>query len=343
MRLRPDVPRLLELLGIKVRRSGQEWRGFCPEPEHSGRSRRRDSGSWQIDAEGRHYCHSCGFGGGPIVLVMAARGATAGEASRWLIGHFGDALDPDAKVEIADVERKIPTTPRLKIPPAEWLSGGGRLTYDSRKAIEYLHDRGVTDSEIARYDFYATPDVRFAPYRGRIIVPIVVRNQLVDFVARLYVDAGPRAPKALSGKRDEGALKELALWNYDRLDPEASTVYVAEGVWGAMAIIRAGFPNTVATCGSAWSPERTELLAGWDRIVLIPDGDEAGSAMVERCSELRFRHRLEVVELPTRKQPDDFSPAELGELIGRSKTPSFGARLYDSPEIARSWRKVDLE
>lgn len=341
-RLKPPVPELLKLLGIAFRKSGAEWRGFCPEPSHAARSRKRDSGSWQINADGLHHCFSCGYGGGPLRLVATARATTAAEAAAWLVEHFGDELDPESDVRFKADSVKVTPATKLALPPSERLFGPGRKSADAKRAIGYLLNRGVTVEQLERHRFFATPDSRGAPYRARVIVPVIVRGRIVDFVARLYRPADPEFPKALSGKRKEGALKELALWNYDRLSRSDSTVYVAEGVWGALAIERAGFPNVVATCGSAWSPERTELLAGYERIVLVPDGDEAGESMVTRCSGLRFAHSLALAELPRGEQPDTVQPDELRQvLIGARKLTAFGPTV-DSVVSARSWSKTDL-
>jgi DNA primase len=160
-------------------------------------------------------------------------------------------------------------------------------------------------------------------YAGRIIVPIVVGGNLVDFVARLYVEKPDTIPKALSGRRDRGARKELSLWGYDHLDPLIRVVHVVEGVWGGLALLRAGVPNVCAACGSAWSPERTELLAPWETVILIPDGDPAGRKIEQRASSLRFGHEVRVVDLPDGSQPDHFEPAEALERVSVTRPARF--------------------
>lgn len=341
-RLRPETPKLLTALGIKFRRSGREWRGHCPEPTHAARSRKRDSGSWQINDKGQHHCFSCDFGGDAFGLVVTVRGKGLRDAAEWMIEHFGDELDPNTEVTSIERWKTAEPIPDLQIPPSVplWAPNPGP---DAARAIEYLLGRGLERSELGRYHLTATLDRPGVDYRGRVIVPVVVEGRLVEFVARLYVKAGDDIAKALSGRREEGARKELALWNYDRLDPADPTVYVTEGVWGAMALIRAGFSNTTSACGSAWSEDRTRLLNGWPRIVLIPDGDEAGRMMISRCSALRFNSEVFVFPMAPGQQPDDLSAVDLRERLGRPESLRKVSYLGDFESFTRPHLRSDLD
>ena len=80
-------------------------------------------------------------------------------------------------------------------------------------------------------------------------------------------------------------------------------------------MIRAGIPNVVAACGSAWSPERTGLLSPWSEIGIVPDGDLAGSSLPARASSLRFRSRVRVAVLPPGSQPDDLAAEDLRSIV----------------------------
>ena len=329
-KLEVDVPALLEELGIETNHSGDELRGHCPNPDHQARP---GPGSWQIklydDKAGQHHCYACGYGGGLVTLVktvLGLEGQDAGKkAWRWLREFSGHHLP--AGVMPAVWKRKLGRGgkgTRLRLPPETAALWGPDFGPDVEiwRAAEYLHDRGVTNEEIERHRMGAVP-TSARGYAGRIVVPVVVGGILVDFVARLYVEKPDTVPKALSGRRDRGAKKELALWGYDHLDPLVRTVHVVEGVWGGLALLRAGLPNVVATCGSAWSPERTELLEPWETVVLIPDGDPAGRKFERRASSLRFGHEVRVVDLPEGKQPDHFEPAEALERVAETRSARF--------------------
>jgi DNA primase len=332
-----DVPALLAELKIDARRAGNEYRGHCPNPEHV---RRPGPGSWQIRTAGRdaglHTCYGCGFGGGPVQLVQKVLGLpTYGAAFDWIRQFVGEVVPSGAEVRFRRKEVPVVEVPELQVPVgtlALWAHDRTKnRTVDA--ALTYLEGRGLVLADVERYGIGAVPEG--APsYGGRLIVPVVVRDRLVDFVARLFVDRPATVPKALSGRRDQGAVKELSLWGYDELDPGVRVVHVVEGVWGAHAARRAGLPNVVASCGSAWSPERSALLGAWPEICFIPDGDAAGSKLPGRASDLRFRHQVRVAELPAGQQPDTVPPDVLLAAV-RSATavhlaplPTARARPY---------------
>ncbi len=315
-KLRVDLEKLLAELGVDAHRSGNEWRGHCPEPHHqavfgSSAATKQGPGTWQINAEGFHHCYSCKWGGGPITLVAAVLEITGKEAYRWLKGFRGTESLPD-RTE-AWFQRKLPEEPMLRYPTgtrALWRD----VPQELEDAVAYLLGRGLTMAEIERWRIGGVPEHE-RRYGGRVIVPIVIDGRMVDFVARLFVDRPSHISKALSGRRDAGAMKEYSLWGYDELDPSLDTVHVVEGVWGGVACLHAGLLNVTASCGSTWSEERTALLEPWDRIVMIPDGDAAGSQMVARASSLRFGHEVLEVDLADVVQPDRAEPGHLLALV----------------------------
>lgn len=326
-RRRVDVLALLDALGIVGRRSGDQL--VAPCPSHDGQKP-----SWKIrvagDRAGLHHCFSCGFEGGPAALVVAVRKIEL-SAARSFLQAFSTRPAIGPPPTIAQYERKIPEEKRLLYPKgtvALWRSPPEEL----RPAIDYLLGRGLLSEEIERYAIGAVPE-EIRGYGGRVIVPVVVNGVMVDFVARLFVERR-LASKALSGRKDAGARKEYALWGYDELDPALEVAHVVEGIWGRIALLRAGIRNVVAACGSAWSAERTELLAPWPRIVLVPDGDAAGAKLVERAGSLRFDHELAVAQLPDGKQPDDLSLEERRDVVRRARRVQL--RATEKVEI-KSW------
>lgn len=321
-----DVPKLLAELGVEVRKSGNEWRGHCPDPRHqavagSSAATKSGPGTWQINEDGFHHCYSCKWSGGPINLAAAVLGISGKEAYRWVIGLGGGRLPDRTEVWF---ERKLAREPSLKFPPGARALWASDVPQELSEAVEYLESRGLTRAELGRWRIAAVPEGE-VKYPGRVIVPIIVDGKMVDFVARLFVERSDHIPKALSGKKVDGAIKEYSLWGYDELDPSYDTVHVVEGVWGAVACLHAGVRNVVSCCGSSWSPERTELLAPWSRIVMVPDGDEAGSSLLKRAASLRFRHEFLWAELPHGKQPDHLDPLGLKGLLADPKpVPDFG-------------------
>lgn len=334
-----DVRALLQELQIESRKAGNELRGHCPDPAHQTRpgssaATKKGPGTWQIKPKnGYHVCHSCGFGGGPATLVKAVlQLSTWDEAWDWLLDFCGQTLPTGAHSAAwarKGQDPKVQGVVDLPFPPetyAMYRWAVDRMPECVHRAQEFLFARGVTEAEIERHRFGAT-DVTAPTYKSRVIVPVIVEGRLVDYVARLWLPDPPDLlPKALSARTDKGARKELALWGYDDLDPTLKVVIVVEGVWDALHLLRVGIPNVVAVCGSAWSPERTELLAPWPEVVLMPDGDEAGDKLITRASSLRFTHDVKVAVLPRETQPEDHPPPDIRKCIREAHPPVWSTR-----------------
>ena len=59
-KLKVDVAKLLVELGVEARKSGNEWRGHCPDPRHqaiagSSTALKSGPGTWNINVDGFHH------------------------------------------------------------------------------------------------------------------------------------------------------------------------------------------------------------------------------------------------------------------------------------------------
>lgn len=294
-----DVPDLLRELGIKAHRAGAtELVARCPHPDHHHEPGSRGKGSWRITTqEGLHHCFSCGFKGSPVSLFAAVRQVDKRQAIEWLRARYGG--EAIGRTSLAEWPGKDPPRPQLRYPAGTIALWSDPLPPEVAPALAYVRSRGLTYHDVRRYRIGATPPTA-REYAGRVIVPVVVRGVMVDLVARDYL--GSDRPKALSGRADRGAEKALALWGVDDL-PDLDLVVIVEGVWGAVALRAVLGDRVVAACGSAWSSERTDLLAGAREVVAIPDGDDAGRLFGGRL-RAAFGGRCRVVDLPEGGQPD---------------------------------------
>jgi DNA primase len=84
-----------------------------------------------------------------------------------------------------------------------------------------------------------------------------------------------------------------------------------------MVLTQCGFPNTVALMGSSLSEHQEHLLVNaTDRLVLMFDGDEAGTKCLrDFYSRLRRRVFLKEVHLEDGEQPDGLTPERVKELL----------------------------
>ena len=105
------------------------------------------------------------------------------------------------------------------------------------------------------------------------------------FAARRRTD-GEEGAKYVNSPASPVYSKSRVLYALDRAGEairERRFVFVTEGYKDALAMHAAGFTNTVALCGVAFTAGHLRLLAGYtQRIVLLLDADGAGEASMEK-------------------------------------------------------------
>ena len=134
----------------------------------------------------------------------------------------------------------------------------------------------------------APPEVPadYRKMRSRLIFPIRdEKGGLVAFAARRRTD-GEEGAKYVNSPASPVYSKSRVLYALDRAGEairERRFVFVTEGYKDALAMHAAGFTNTVALCGVAFTAGHLRLLAGYtQRIVLLLDADRAGEASMEK-------------------------------------------------------------
>jgi DNA primase len=90
-------------------------------------------------------------------------------------------------------------------------------------------------------------------------------------------------------------------------------VTIAEGVFGALALERAGAPNPTAILGSYLTPEKFNLLKRFETILVATDPDDAGEKVTKSLGTLGRRAR--VIRLGMSRSPDDCTPEELRDVV----------------------------
>ncbi len=128
----------------------------------------------------------------------------------------------------------------------------------------------------------APPEVPadYRKMRSRLIFPIRdEKGGLVAFAARRRTD-GEEGAKYVNSPASPVYSKSRVLYALDLAGEairERRFVFVTEGYKDALAMHAAGFTNTVALCGVAFTAGHLRLLAGYtQRIVLLLDADRAG-------------------------------------------------------------------
>lgn len=302
-RVRVPVPRLLDQLGIRARREGRLWKAVCPNPDHDDKNP-----SWAIVDDnsvrhGSHWCHACGFGGGPWELAAAVLDLPLDEAGAWVwkhvVGGEARALEdrdvPRLRVTLPSArprEMAIPNHVRIpSVDGSEWHP----------RALAYLEGRGIPEWQRTRWHVgYAT----MGRCAWRVFVPVYTGGLLLSYVARAFIDDG-RARYDAGRREDPGCRPDAALFGEPGFDLDVRVATVTEGVFKGFAMERAEAPNPCAILGANnLGADKVKLLAQFDALLVATDPDKAGRECAERISDLCVRY-AEPVRVELDVAPDD--------------------------------------
>ena len=319
---------------VALKRVGRNWVGLCP-------FHKEKTPSFSVNAERQFYhCFSCKVGGDVFKFVqeldkvefmeaveMLSRRANIPvperrSAGRGLRAPLLDALeaaatayeqwlgDPEqgaaarAYLERRGLARETVKQFRLGLAPAGWEN----LT---RKLRGRFRDEALIEARLAgRRD--AGPGSSAGIYdwfRNRLMVPLVsTGGAVVGFGARALAEGDE--PKYLNSPESPVYHKGsylFALEHARRHVPADGEIIVVEGYFDAIALHQAGLKNTVATSGTALTPDQARMLKRLaPRVALTYDGDRAGREAMMRSLGTLLAEGLDVVvvELPDGEDPD---------------------------------------
>jgi DNA primase len=331
---------IVEVIGqtVSLKRVGRNWMGLCPFHQEK-------TPSFSVNAERQFYhCFSCKVGGDVFKFVqetervgfleaveLLSRRAgipvperRAGGVSAGAKGRLLEALEAAATayeqwlwdpgqggsarryLESRGLSRETIRAFRLGVSPAGWDHLANRL--HARFPEDVLVDAGLAMRREAR-EPGARPTGVYDRFRNRLMVPLIATpGSVVGFGARAL--AADDQPKYLNSPETPAYHKGAFLFALDaarRVTPPDGELIVVEGYFDAIALHQAGLANTVATSGTALTPDQARLLRRVaPRVALTYDGDRAGQDAMLRSLGVLLGEGLDVavVDLPAGEDPD---------------------------------------
>jgi DNA primase len=314
---RIDIVDLVSESGVKLRKTGRNFTGFCPF--HANKNTPAfvvwpESGTWRCFGE-------CNEGGDIFKFLMKKENIDFREALTRLAERAGVELPalrqekPEQK-EAFEILRKVLEDARIFY--------AGQLQ-NNPAVLAYLHDkRKLSDATIETFGLGYAPnswdlalkhftargysarnlidaglvterevDARLSKsdsriydrFRHRIMFPIRDENgRMAGFGARVF-DPND-VPKFLNSPETPVFTKGRLLYGLDRARKPiraADQVVIVEGYLDVIALHQAGFENVVSPMGTALTEEQLHLLKRFTRrVVLALDPDSAGQKAVLR-------------------------------------------------------------
>ena len=337
---------------VKLKPAGQNLKGLCPFHKE-----KTPSFTVSLSKEVFH-CFGCGKGGDIFTFLIEKEGLTFPEALERLADEVGVTIRPFRQTQQDSKQGQISKTDALKIHTI-----ATQYYYDqmknNQKAIAYLKSRKLSPEVVKEFRLGYAPEgwSNFAEYaksknisedtliisglavvsssggtpydrfRDRIIFPIFdLSGRPIAFGGR-SMDENAK-PKYLNSPETNLYRKNRTLYGlyHGRTSiKEKGFVIFVEGYMDFLSLFQAGIKNVVATSGTALTEEHGQLIRRFtSKIVLVFDGDSAGSDAAERAVFTLAPHNLDihVFILPKDDDPDSYiriyGPDSFYESINRA-------------------------
>lgn len=336
---------------MKLSKSGRTYRGLCPF--HGEKTP-----SFYISGEKQLYhCFGCGAGGTVLQFVMNIENLDFIEAVKFLAQRAkialpeGDENSGDSK--IYKRRRRIYEINAF----AAKLFNNRLFSKESLEAQQYLIRRNLDEKTSRRFGLGFAPDgfgflteqltangfteeeilesglakrsekngKLYDFFRNRIIFPIIdVRGNVVAFGGRV-MDAS--LPKYLNSPDTPVFNKSKTLFGLNFAKRNCSErLILCEGYMDVIALHKAGFTNTVAALGTAFTEEHAKVISRYTpELVLCHDSDAAGRKATDAALTIlkKFNIKTKVLTVKGAKDPDEF--------IKKNGAEAFKALLTESP------------
>lgn len=338
---------IVEIVGrhVDLKKAGVNHKGLCPF--HGEKSP-----SFMVSATRQTYhCFGCGVHGNAVGFLMEHLGVGFPDAVRDLAQQAGmtvpeDDSSPEERAMAATKKARQATLSETLAKANDHYRKQLKIT---PRAIEYLKARGLSGEIAATFGMGYAPDgwralasafpkyddpllqesglvispdddgvaeedrKRYDRFRDRIMFPIrSVQGEVIGFGGRV-LDKGE--PKYLNSPETPVFSKGKELYGlYEARQGLRQKGYalVVEGYMDVVALAQLGFPNAVATLGTACGAEHVQKLFRFtESIVFSFDGDAAGRRAAGRALEASLpfatdTRSIRFLFLPSEHDPDSY-------------------------------------
>ncbi|MDB5753026.1 MAG: primase [Ramlibacter sp.] len=356
---RADV---VEIVGrhVQLKKTGANFSGLCPF--HAEKSP-----SFTVSPSKQFFhCFGCGKNGNALGFLVDYAGMNFVEAVKDLAGQYGMQVPEE---DIPPAERARQAEQRQKQATLGDVLEKAGAAYRkqlkiSPRAVDYLKGRGVS-GEIARqyglgyapegwrslasvFPEYDDPllaesglvivneedDKRYDRFRDRVMFPIRnVKGECIGFGGRVLGDEKPKYLNSPETPVFSKGRELYGLFEARNALRELGYVLVTEGYMDVVALAQLGFPNAVATLGTACTTDHVQKLFRFtDSVVFSFDGDAAGRRAARKALDGALPYASDVrsvkfLFLPPEHDPDSFIRAN-----GRD---AFAKYVADATPLSR--------
>lgn len=315
---------------VNLTRRGRNMVGLCPF--HGEKTP-----SFNIYTEnGSFYCFGCGVGGDVITFIMKIENLDYIDAVKFLAQRAGMNMPEDSFDDsMSNLRKRI----------FEANREAARFFYKNlysevgREGLEYFHGRALTDKTIRHFGLGYADSNRYSlcghlktlgfknseivsanlafqnrnggisdRFNDRVMFPIIdLRGNVIAFGGRIMTN---QKPKYLNTSDTPVFKKSANLFSLNNAKNSGErSLILCEGYMDVIAVNQAGFPNAVATLGTALTQEQALLMKRYaDEVIICYDSDEAGQKATARAINILRNAGLniKIIKIPQGKDPDEF-------------------------------------
>ncbi len=350
-----DRTDIVEVVGryVQLKKGGANFMGLCPF--HGEKSP-----SFSVSPSKQFFhCFGCSKNGNAIGFLMEHAGMGFVEAVQELAQSAGLQVPQD---DVSPQERERAAARRQQQATLSDVLEKAAQAYSQQlrtgpSAVQYLKGRGVSGALAKRYGLgYAPPgwhglasvfahyddplllqaglvivndenpnDVRrYDRFRDRLMFPIRnVKGECIGFGGRVLGDDKPKYLNSPETPLFHKGRELYGLFEARTAIRERGLALVTEGYMDVVALAQLGFPNAVATLGTACTPEHLgKLFRFTDTVVFSFDGDGAGRRAARKALDNALPHAtdtrsIKFLFLPPEHDPDSFVRAHGSDAFAR--------------------------
>lgn len=331
---------------VTLKRRGKNLVGLCPFHNEK-------TPSFTVYPEnGSFYCFGCGVGGDIFTFTSRIENYDYIESVKYLAEKSGIVIDDNGydnsiqqlKSTILEINRET-----AKFYHNYLCSEKGKW------ALDYLKGRGLTLTTIKHFGLGCAPEewdlllqhlkskgykiadmlqanviaksskgTYYDRFRNRVMFPIInLRGNVIAFSGRARPDDTKAAGKYINTADTYVYKKSENLYGFNFAKNHCNErIILVEGNMDVISLHQAGFENTVAALGTAFTIEQAKLLSRYTKeIVITLDSDTAGQKAVKRALDTLKDSGMpiRVLVIPDGKDPDEYikqhSPEKFKALL----------------------------
>ncbi|GGY54599.1 DNA primase [Pseudoduganella albidiflava] len=327
---------------VQLKKAGANFQGLCPFHNEK-------SPSFTVSPTKQFYhCFGCQAHGTAIGFLIEYSGLGFVDAVKDLAQNVGMTV-PEADDKIPPAQRAQMQAQSLALSEAMTLAADfykGALR-KAPNAIGYLKGRGLTGEIAARFALGYAPEgwdnlravfpqydapvlaeaglvidkvdeegrhiKRYDRFRERVMFPIRnTKGQVIAFGGRIMEQGEPKYLNSPETPLFSKGSELYGLFEARQAIRDAGYVLVTEGYMDVVALAQMGFPQAVATLGTACTPIHVQkLLRQTDNVVFSFDGDRAGRKAARRALEACLPYAaddktIKFLFLPSEHDPDSY-------------------------------------